>query len=118
MHNGIDGESRWCVNLQFAANVASVRSHGVNREEQLVGNLLVAHATRHTRHYFTFALAQHKLWIIGCNVTIGFALIGCSLFHAVRDFYLAYCRNKYVVLHLAMLLEVLLAVDNVEKYRC
>ena len=77
MHNGIDGESRWCVNLQFAANVASVRSHGVNREEQLVGNLLVAHATRHTRHYFTFALAQHKLWIIGCNVTIGFALIGC-----------------------------------------
>ena len=33
MHYGIDGQSRWGVNLQLAANITPVRRYGVNREE-------------------------------------------------------------------------------------
>ena len=55
--NGVDGESRWRMNLKFVGYIAPVSRNGMDREKEGVGYFFIGHAFGYTSYDFLFSLA-------------------------------------------------------------
>ena len=56
--DGIDGESGRTVDLQFSGDVSPVGDDRIDRDAEMVGDLLVGHALNEADHHVLFAFAQ------------------------------------------------------------